>query len=85
MTFKIVNRDNLPIGDGYFLDWAVVDADGKRVYPAYGAAHRNDRLSSTTLQGARDILNRSPLSYHMLRLYGLSPIEAARHILEQTE
>ena len=83
--FKVVFRDKLPIGDGYFLDWAVVDVDGERVYPAYGAVHRNDRLSDTTLQGACDILNRSPLSYHMLRLDGLSPIEAAWHILDRTE
>ena len=63
--------------------WTVFDADGERVYPRLGSPHHN--LNSIVLKEARDTLNRSPLSYHKIRLEGLSPIEAARPILERAE
>ena len=66
--------------------WSVVDADGRRVYPVRGIRPGSlNYLSKALLGQTRDTLNRSPLSYHMLILDGLSPIEAARRILEQTE
>ena len=78
--FKVVKRE-LYGGDNYFPGWAVVDADGERVYPEHNS---NTRVFPLFWEIC-ETLNRSPLSYHMLRLDGLSRFEAARHILDRTE
>ena len=93
MMFKIVFRKDPPMGmdagnvDAYIFDWCVVDADGERVYPSRAVPWDDFSAPARTkvLAEAYAILNRSPLSYHMLLLDGLSPIEAAKHILERVK
>ena len=91
--FEIVFRKDPPTGvddgnaDEYLFDWCVVGADGERVYPSRAVPWDDFSAPARTkvLAEACAALNRSPLSYHMLLLDGLSPIEAARHILDRTE